>query len=117
MLGPLVGDLVQRATGDGRRGAAGARAQALASLCVRPADRRSAAYPRLRSRRTHPAADLTRALSLEARGTFHAVSSAFPHGDDDKLPVRLLHDRVLVKLDGEAGSGARRAALSSRRLR
>jgi chaperonin GroES len=30
------------------------------------------------------------------------VSSAFPHGDD-KLPVRLLHDRVLVKLDGEAG--------------
>jgi chaperonin GroES len=33
----------------------------------------------------------------------HGVSSAFPHGDDDKLPVRLLHDRVLVKLDGEAG--------------
>jgi chaperonin GroES len=33
----------------------------------------------------------------------HAVTSAFPHSGDDKLPVRLLHDRVLVRLDGEAG--------------
>lgn len=59
---------------------------------------------------------LTTVLS-RARGTVNPVSSTTPalhHGSDDrsgfgeKLPIRMLHDRVLVRADG--GEGERRSS-------